>query len=205
MSDAYEVITWRGHKFDRMTIQALEAAEKLLGYKLTIWQGSYNGGEGEVEQSGNTHDGGGAGDCAPAVMPHHIVRCLRVVGFAAWLRKESEGDWDEHIHFVLNGNAKLSPSAARQVEAYKNGRNGLASNLPDPTWRPTPIKPYVYQEDDMAAEDVWTYPLRNGSPSGKGEPQPAGQLLSDIEKNVDNQAARLARIEAKLDELLSKE
>lgn len=203
MSDAYEVITWRGHRFDRMTVQAIEAAEKLAGYKFVVTQGSYNGGK--VAQSGGTHDGGGAVDFDNAPLPSHQVRCLRRVGFAAWVRTPDQGDWGTHVHAVLIGNAKLSPSAARQVEAYKNHRDGLRSNAPDPTWHPDPIKPYVYQEDDMAAEDVWDYPLRNGSPDGTGKPLPAGKLLSDLEKNVDAQAIKLAEISAKLDRLLAKE
>lgn len=58
------------------------------------------------------------------------------------------------------------------------------------------------QEDDMAAEDVWDHELVNAQPDGTKKKQSAGKLLTDIEVNVDNQAARLARIEAKLDKLL---
>lgn len=142
----YEVITWRGFKFDRLTIAAIERVEALLGYKLVINQGSYNK---TVSASGGTHDGGGAADFAPGTNPDRVVRMLRTVGFAAWLRLPSDGPWGEHIHAVLNGNAKLSPAALRQVAAYKAGRNGLANNAVDPTWRPNPIP--VYREADMNA------------------------------------------------------
>lgn len=144
MTDAYEIIEWRGKLFDRMTVQAIEAAEKVAGQTFTIYQGSYNGGG--VSASAGTHDGGGAVDIKTGVTPDRLVRALRTVGFAAWHRLPSEGPWGEHIHAVLNGNAKLSPSAERQVIAYKAGANGLASNLRDATWRPTPIRPYVYKE-----------------------------------------------------------
>lgn len=153
MSDAYERITWRGHTFDRMTVQAIQAAEELLGFELEIAQGSYN--SGGVSASAGTHDGGGAVDVMPTAMPARVVRCLRAVGFAAWERMPVKGVWGHHVHAVLIGNRLLAPVAARQVDAYFAGKDGLKSNLDDPSWRPSPIKPYVYREDwfEMASKD----------------------------------------------------
>lgn len=144
MSDAYEIVTFRGHRMDRMTAQALSRMETKLGYTLTVLQGSYNGGTGRVSQSAGTHDGGGAVDLAPADWQRK-VRVGREVGFAMWHRTRAEGPWVEHCHGILIGNSKASTSALRQVTAYKNGRNGLANNGPDTFWwRPRIISAFRY-------------------------------------------------------------
>lgn len=135
--DPYDLVTHDGKTVDRITHEALLVAEKRLGYKLTITQGSYRGGSGDPDSAG-THDGGGAVDLV-AFDWENKVRVLRGIGFAAYRRLPSEGDWPEHVHAVLIGNKKLSASAARQVQAYLDGRNGLANNGPDPHRRPSPI------------------------------------------------------------------
>lgn len=145
--DRYEVITWRGHKFDKFTVAAIEAAEELLGHRLEVMQGSYN--KGKVTESAGTHDGGGAVDFAATGLVKRDVRVLRSVGFAAWHRTAEQGPWGPHIHAVLIGNEKASASAKRQVSAYLAGRDGLASNARDNTWRPTPVPTFAYPEDPM--------------------------------------------------------
>lgn len=144
MTDQYEIVTFRGHRFDKMTVQALLAVEQKLGYLLTVLQGSYNAGQ--VSASSGTHDGGGACDLAAT---DHVakVRAAREVGFAAWYRPTLSGVWNEHCHLILLGNEKASPSAKNQMTAYRNHRDGLSSNLYDPTWHPDPIKDYVYKVD----------------------------------------------------------
>lgn len=142
VDDRYELTTHDGKTVDRMTKQALEKAERRLGYPLTIVQGSYN--QGRVSQSAGTHDGGGVVDLAPWDWERK-VRVLREIGFAAWHRTPAQGPWGEHIHAVLIGNTKAAPSALRQVDAYRRGRNGLANNGLDDFWRPKTIKPYVYK------------------------------------------------------------
>jgi hypothetical protein len=132
--DPLERITFRGKTLDRKTAAALAIAERRLGYELTITQGSYN--PGGVGASGGTHDRGGVVDLA-AFDAARKVRVLRSLGFAAWHRLPSQGPWVEHVHAVLAGHEDLSPAAAAQVVAYRNGRNGLANNAPDPnTFRP---------------------------------------------------------------------
>jgi hypothetical protein len=54
---------------------------------------------------------------------------LRKVSFAAFHRTTKQG-FDDHIHAVAIGDPGLDPSAARQVEAYKNGKNGLKDGGP---------------------------------------------------------------------------
>lgn len=149
----YDRVTWRGKSFDRLTVQAIEAAEALLGYRLTVVQGSYNGGTGKVSASAGTHDGGGAVDFAVGAKPDAAIRALRTVGFAAWIRDETQGPWSKHIHAVLAGNTRLAPSASRQVDAYRNGRDGLKSNKKDPTWRPDPLPVFRWKEPAVSLVD----------------------------------------------------
>lgn len=124
----YDITKHGGKTVDWLTKSALLEAERLLGYPLTIMQGSYNAGG--VAASGGTHDGGGVVDLA-AYDHAKKVKTLRSLGFAAWYRPELPGVWGPHIHAVQVGNQKLSPAAAAQVDDYFAGRNGLASNGPD--------------------------------------------------------------------------
>jgi len=147
---AYDRTTHDGKTVDWLTKAALMECERRLGYPLTIVQGSYHRG---VSASAGTHDGGGVVDLAPWDWENK-VRVLRAVGFAVWHRPTLPGVWGEHIHAVLIGNSKLAPSAARQVTAYRAGRDGLARNLPDNTWRPKPIPTFTwakYQRAQAAA------------------------------------------------------
>lgn len=128
---------------DKYTAAALEEAERRLGYTLTIVQGSYNAGG--VSASSGTHDGGGTVDLT-AHDHERKVRVLRSIGFAVWYRPAIKGLWNAHCHAVLIGNAKLAPAAARQVESYRRGRDGLKGDNVDPTWRPNPIPQFKYPE-----------------------------------------------------------
>lgn len=128
-------VTRDGKTVDRLTDAALQAAERKLGYSLTITQGSYNAGG--VSASAGTHDGGGVVDLMPWDWERK-VKALRAVGFAAWYRPAIPGLWPAHLHAVLIGHPKLAPSAQRQVAAYFGRHNGLADNGPDtdPGWVP---------------------------------------------------------------------
>lgn len=126
-------ITRDGKTVDRLTDAALSAAERKLGYGLSVVQGSYN--PAKVAASAGTHDLGGVVDLMPWDAERK-VKALRAVGFAAWHRPAIPGLWAAHIHAVLIGHPNLAPSAARQVDAYLARRDGLKSNLPDtdPGW-----------------------------------------------------------------------
>ena len=128
-------------KVDWKTRAALEEAERRLGYRLTVVQGSYNAGG--VSASAGTHDNGGVVDLL-AWDWRRKVRVLRAIGFAAWYRPAIKGLWGAHIHAVLIDHGRLAASAARQVAAYRNGRDGLAGNRVDPFWRPDPIPVFKY-------------------------------------------------------------
>ena len=55
MANPYAKTKHDGKVVDEITHQALLAAERILGYKLTVVQGSYN--KGKVRQSAGTHAG----------------------------------------------------------------------------------------------------------------------------------------------------
>ncbi len=128
-------------RMDWKTRAALEVAQRRLGYPLTIVQGCYN--QGAVSASAGTHDGGGVVDLI-AYDRERKVRVLREIGFAAWYRPTIKGLWGEHIHAVLIDHGRLASSAARQVDSYRRGRDGLKGDRSDPTWRPKPISVFVY-------------------------------------------------------------
>ena len=141
----YARVQWRGVTVDQRTKSALKWAERrylaVAPNKRKPWrfgQGSYNAGG--VTASAGTHDGGGVVDImfagVPAKQRKATVKWLRRAGFAAWSRVG--GAWspgNEHAHAILPSRTNSSQAKA-QVVAYRNGRDGLASNKPDREWRP---------------------------------------------------------------------
>ena len=129
----YALTTHDGKRVDWRTKEALMRAEKLLGYELSITQGSYN--RGGVAASGGTHDGGGVVDLAEWDWKRK-VKALRRVGFAAYHRPElwrgGKRVWPGHIHAVQVGNKNLSNAAKNQVRDFYAGLDALASRGPDP-------------------------------------------------------------------------
>ncbi|MFT7837058.1 peptidoglycan-binding protein [Saccharothrix sp. BKS2] len=125
--------SFRGFPFNTRTVAMLTEAQRLAGVSLVVEQGSYSPGQDPT--SAGTHDGGGAVDLdAEALTPAQrtaVVTALRRVGFAAWLRKPTQGDWPLHVHGVAVNDTDLSTSAQKQVGQYHLGRNGLANNGPD--------------------------------------------------------------------------
>ncbi|OLR92019.1 peptidoglycan-binding protein [Actinokineospora bangkokensis] len=126
-------IAFRGVTVNTRTKAMLVAAEGLLGRTLTLTQGSYNPG-GDSTSAG-THDGGGVLDISVTGLTTatrtDVVRRLRQVGFAAWLRTPSQGDWPYHIHAVAISDTDQSPQAQHQAGDYYLGQNGLANRGPD--------------------------------------------------------------------------
>ena len=111
----------------------LDETERGLGRTVALSQGSYNPG-GDPTSAG-THDGGGVVDISvdglSAKARKRLVRELRRVGFAAWLRTPSQGNWPYHVHAVAISDTDLSSSAQHQVGDYYLGLNGLANHAPD--------------------------------------------------------------------------
>jgi GH25 family lysozyme M1 (1,4-beta-N-acetylmuramidase) len=119
---------------DDTWLAKLRVAEAKLNFKFTIVQGSWRGSSGAAA-SADTHNRGGVVDLRswnlPArISPREAVRELRLAGLISWYRTNAQG-FDPHIHTIDYGNPDLDPSAARQVIAWKKGRNGLANNGPD--------------------------------------------------------------------------
>lgn len=115
------------------TQDMLAEAQRLLNRVLTLSQGSYNPG-GDPTSAG-THDGGGVVDISvdgmTASTRTQVATVLRQVGFAAWIRNPSQGDWPWHIHAVAISDTDLSTQAQNQVGDYYLGMNGLADRGPD--------------------------------------------------------------------------
>lgn len=125
--------TMQGFPFNTRTVAMLKEAQRLSGVTLLVEQGSYSPGEDPT--SAGTHDGGGAVDldaeALTAAKRTALVTAMRRVGFAAWLRTPSQGDWPLHIHGIAVNDTDLSLAAQKQVGQYYLGRNGLANNGPD--------------------------------------------------------------------------
>jgi peptidoglycan hydrolase-like protein with peptidoglycan-binding domain len=125
-------VTYRGVRMNTRTKAMLLETERLLGRTLTITQGSYNTGN---PASAGTHDGGGVLDLSvsglSAATRTEVVRQMRRVGFAAWLRTPAQGNWAYHIHAVALADTDQSPAARNQAGDYYLGRNGLANRAPD--------------------------------------------------------------------------
>jgi peptidoglycan hydrolase-like protein with peptidoglycan-binding domain len=115
------------------TRDMLAEAQRLLNRTLPLSQGSYNPG-GDPTSAG-THDGGGVVDIAVDGMTAStrtaVAKVLRQVGFAAWVRNPSQGDWPWHIHAVAISDTDLSTQAQNQVGDYYLGMNGLANQGAD--------------------------------------------------------------------------
>lgn len=122
-----------GYVVNTRTQAMLAEAQRLLGYTLVLEQGSYNPG-GDPTSAG-THDGGGVVDIAvtgmTAARRTAAARALRQVGFAAWVRNPSQGDWPWHIHAAALSDTDLSSQAQHQTGDYYLGLNGLANQGPD--------------------------------------------------------------------------
>ncbi|MER8182382.1 peptidoglycan-binding protein [Kitasatospora sp. NPDC094015] len=122
-----------GYTVDTRTQKMLTEAERLLGFHLTLDQGSYNPG-GDPTSAG-THDGGGVVDINVDGMSSTtrtaVARALRQVGFAAWVRNPNQGDWPWHIHAAAISDTDLATQAQNQVGDYYLGLNGLANHAAD--------------------------------------------------------------------------
>ncbi|MFC0540593.1 peptidoglycan-binding domain-containing protein [Kutzneria chonburiensis] len=122
-----------GYTINTRTQAMLTEAEHLLGRTLKLDQGSYNPG-GDPTSAG-THDGGGVVDInvdgMSATTKTAVAKALRQVGFAAWVRNPTQGDWPWHIHAAAISDTDLSTQAQNQVGDYYLGFNGLANHGAD--------------------------------------------------------------------------
>jgi peptidoglycan hydrolase-like protein with peptidoglycan-binding domain len=126
--------TYGGRRVNTRTRDMLAAADATLSFSLVLSQGSYTSSN---PSSAGTHDGGGVVDISVTSLTTtqrwQTVRALRTVGFAAWLRNPSQGDWPYHIHAVAVSDPDLAQAARNQVHDHYFGRNGLANHAADDT------------------------------------------------------------------------
>lgn len=132
-------VWFAGVRTDSRTAKALAWAEKRSGLKFACSQGSWST---SVSASGSTHAGSGVVDIRVGSWSNtqrsKVVRALRDAGFAAWLRTPAQG-FPYHIHAVCIDSPGLSASAARQVAAYDQGKDGLDRGARDSNpYRPAP-------------------------------------------------------------------
>ena len=130
-----------GMTINQRTLAMLTHARELYGGELeingyAITQGSYSG---SVAASFGTHSGGGAVDLSVLRRDTYtvlwddiepLIRALRIVGFAAWLRDYGELYTDSpiHIHAIAIGDRELSKPAQDQLigeAGYFRGYTGL--------------------------------------------------------------------------------
>ncbi|MGH3647493.1 MAG: peptidoglycan-binding protein [Micromonosporaceae bacterium] len=128
--------SWSGKRINYRTYKMMRAADRKVPWSLRVTQGSYST---SVGASAGTHAGGGAVDISVRSMSTtqrwRTVKALRTVGFAAWLRTPSQGDWPYHIHAIAISDPDLSKPARNQVHDYYFGKNGLRSHAADNTPR----------------------------------------------------------------------
>lgn len=150
--------TYHGKRVNYGVWYALKAAEKMLRTKhfggekswITLYQGSYSNGS----LSAGTHTGSGAFDSSEWNWKNRVL-VLRILGFAAWRRTRAQGPWINHIHAIMAGDGGAAAGAKRQVTAFWNGKNGLASNRADDG-------PKMY-----GARPLFVFPLKSTGKPGK--------------------------------------
>ena len=137
--------TWRGKTFTRRTVAMLRWVEEKSGLVLTPAQGSYNAGG--VAASGGTHDREAVDLSLRGYSTADIVkldRYMKLAGFAGWHRVAVPGLWGAHYHALPIG-GDLSPAAAQQVRNFDARTDGLRSQRPDRSFRPTPKRRWSYR------------------------------------------------------------
>jgi hypothetical protein len=131
--------TYGGKRVNTRTRLMLAAADAKVPFGIRLTQGSYN--PGGVGASAGTHDGGGVVDVTvtglTTTQRWQLVKALRTVGFAAWLRTPAQG-FSYHVHAVAIGDPDIwqrdgGHVARDQVCDYYKGLNGLASHAADNT------------------------------------------------------------------------
>lgn len=140
--DPYAVVLFRGKRVRACDADLLLEAEERLGYQLTVVQGMPAPGAEGATASAGTHDDGRVWDLT-AWDHRRKVRVLRDLGAAVWWRPTLPGVWAEHIHGLtildsVDNAEHIAPAGFRQIGSYLRRRDGLARDLPDPTYRPVP-------------------------------------------------------------------
>jgi peptidoglycan hydrolase-like protein with peptidoglycan-binding domain len=135
--------SYSGVTVNERTLAMVKEADRHLSWSIDLTKGSYVGCDSD---SSCTHAYGGAVDISvnwegssykltkkEQTRAWQMVRMLRKVGFAAWLRTPSQANWPYHIHAIAVGDTDMHRQAANQVADYYRGRNGLSRHEKDNT------------------------------------------------------------------------
>jgi len=148
--------TYKDGTFTQEAADSLRELDRLTPtIPVYVMQGGWNAGG--VSASAGTHDRDAVDIAAAHLTPAQraeIVRCLRAMGWAAWLRTPAQGfAW--HIHAVPAGWGDVSQGAAYQVREYLAGRNGLVSRARDDGPRDWVGRTWAdYVHDDLLPQKI---------------------------------------------------
>jgi hypothetical protein len=110
---------------------------------------------GGATASAGYHDEGGCLDLRVWDLTEkqrsELIRTLREMGAAAWIRDAAHGGMDPHCHLVLGVDQPKNDGAAWQWQQYLDGRDGLSAGGRDYHWRPNPLVT-TPPEDDMTPD-----------------------------------------------------
>jgi hypothetical protein len=146
--DDYTRVNINGHTINTRTYLMLQQAALLYGGEIDVTGGAIIQGSYSKDDLNNlgAHHGGGAVEIS-VTRPNSdyvlyteiepLIRALRTVGFAAWLRDDGEmGSGSEiYIHAIAIGDNDLSPTAQEQLTGpagYLRGYDGLPVNNGEP-------------------------------------------------------------------------
>ena len=130
---------------------AFDAVTEECGFTPEIVQGAFMAsvGGGAAESAGY-HDLAGCIDTRTWDIDDSqektLIRAARSIGWAVWKRDAAHGGMDEHMHWVLLGEAGMAKGAREQEADYRNGLDGLASRGRDYHWRPSAIRQFDYDK-----------------------------------------------------------
>jgi hypothetical protein len=188
-------VRFGGKIVDRRTSEMLAEAERLAQAEdpsiddFHLTQGCFHTG---VAASAGTHSGPGAFDMYSAGYTSEqkeiIGMALRKVGFASWRRRESQGPWKEHWHGIAMDTEGLPPIAARQVNSYLNGRDGLRGNGEDPDPRPKDINTWEEYQQERGADQPEPVAVGAGAAGGTAPGPPPDPYGMDPGNNLDSDA-----------------
>lgn len=146
--NAYDRVVYLGATMNRRMKRAVRWVEAESGVPVQISQGAYRGSSAAAA-SGSTHDRGASLDIRTSILTEkqrkRLVKTLKRGGWAAWYRGPGSG-FSPHIHAVLIGDKEASTSAKWQMGQFDQGRSGLTSAGPDPTFRPSPPVKFSFKK-----------------------------------------------------------
>lgn len=131
-----------------------EAVVAELGFRPTIVQGAFMSRVpgGGADASAGYHDLAGCLDLRvwdlTPTQQQTVIRVTRKHAAASWLRDQTHGGFDPHIHLVLGTDSPLSSGAAYQWHDYINGGDGMGGR--DYLPRPVPLVLTPPEVDPMA-------------------------------------------------------